>query len=359
MNIMLVTVTERTREIGIRKAIEARKSDILAQFLLETVLISIAGGLIGVAAGIGGSRFRIIGVDRVVDPASVVLAFGVAIAVGLFFGATPQTEPRPSNQSRPSATSDEEMSEAEETTLITPPPPDRWDESEEELEEIPPRRRLLTSLTGTLLITLLIGLGFLGGVLAQKHFGSSGSSSSTRRSRSRPPLPARSRDRQGLGRGDLPRRFDHGARQRRRFGSSRGEHDQHRRRAGRRRHRHGTVEHGFEQDPKTKPAGTTKSRIDRNDPKVQAAVQACMQYAARRHQLRDEEMRFTDKNGNLSVRSPGARSASRPSSRGRRRSSPVSERMQAPMQAARSSSSRSTPGATWRNSRAATQAATT
>jgi putative ABC transport system permease protein len=89
MNIMLVTVTERTREIGIRKAIGARKSDILAQFLLEAVLISIAGGLIGVAAGIGGSRFRIIGVDQVVDPASVVLAFGVAIAVGLFFGGYP------------------------------------------------------------------------------------------------------------------------------------------------------------------------------------------------------------------------------------------------------------------------------
>jgi hypothetical protein len=140
------------------------------------------------------------------------------------------------------------MSEAEETTLITPPPPDRWDESEEELEESAPAPPPDTP-DSTLLITLLIGLGFLGGVLAQKHFGSSGSTSSTRRSRSRPPLPPRSRDRQGLGRADLPRRFDHGARQRRRFGSSRGDDDQHRRRAGRRRHRHGTVEHGFEQDP--------------------------------------------------------------------------------------------------------------
>jgi putative ABC transport system permease protein len=89
MNIMLVTVTERTREIGIRKAIGARKVDILAQFLLEAVLISIAGGLIGVVVGIVGSRFRIIGVDPIVDPTSVVLAFGVAIAVGLFFGGYP------------------------------------------------------------------------------------------------------------------------------------------------------------------------------------------------------------------------------------------------------------------------------
>jgi putative ABC transport system permease protein len=89
MNIMLVTVTERTREIGIRKAIGARHGDILSQFLLEAVLVSVAGGLIGVVAGIAGSHFEIIGVHPVVEPSSVLLAFGVAIAVGLVFGGYP------------------------------------------------------------------------------------------------------------------------------------------------------------------------------------------------------------------------------------------------------------------------------
>ena len=89
MNIMLVTVTERTREIGIRKAIGARKGDILGQFLVEAMLLTFLGGLIGVVAGLIGSRFRIVGVTPVVAPYSVALAFGVAIAVGLFFGLYP------------------------------------------------------------------------------------------------------------------------------------------------------------------------------------------------------------------------------------------------------------------------------
>ncbi|HKI92868.1 MAG TPA: ABC transporter permease [Gaiellaceae bacterium] len=89
MNIMLVTVTERTREIGIRKAIGARRSDVLAQFLTEAVLLSVLGGLLGVAAGLVGSRFKIVGVQPVVESYSVFLALGVGVAVGLFFGIYP------------------------------------------------------------------------------------------------------------------------------------------------------------------------------------------------------------------------------------------------------------------------------
>ncbi len=89
MNIMLVTVTERTREIGIRKAIGAGRGDILVQFVAEAVLLSIAGGLVGVVLGLVGSRFRIVGVQPVVEVWSVFLAFGVAVAVGLFFGIYP------------------------------------------------------------------------------------------------------------------------------------------------------------------------------------------------------------------------------------------------------------------------------
>ena len=89
MNIMLVTVTERTREIGIRKAIGAPKSAILTQFLLEAVLLSLIGGVAGILAGLIGSRFRIDGVDPIVAPYSIVLSFVIAIAVGVFFGFYP------------------------------------------------------------------------------------------------------------------------------------------------------------------------------------------------------------------------------------------------------------------------------
>jgi len=89
MNIMLVTVTERTREIGIRKAIGARKADILGQFLVEAVLLSVLGGILGVAGGLIGSEFKIVGIKPVVAPYSVFLAFAVALLVGLFFGIYP------------------------------------------------------------------------------------------------------------------------------------------------------------------------------------------------------------------------------------------------------------------------------
>ncbi|MBT0773023.1 ABC transporter permease [Kineosporia sp. J2-2] len=89
MNIMLVTVTERTREIGIRKAIGAQKFDIVSQFLIEAVLLSVFGGLMGVLIGVVGSQFTIVGVEPVIAPYSVVLSFGVSVLIGLFFGLYP------------------------------------------------------------------------------------------------------------------------------------------------------------------------------------------------------------------------------------------------------------------------------
>ncbi|MEX1009673.1 MAG: ABC transporter permease [Acidimicrobiia bacterium] len=89
MNIMLVTVTERTREIGIRKALGAQHGSILGQFLIEAVLLTMIGGILGVVAGLIGSHFRVVGITPVVATYSVFLAFGVALAVGLFFGIYP------------------------------------------------------------------------------------------------------------------------------------------------------------------------------------------------------------------------------------------------------------------------------
>jgi putative ABC transport system permease protein len=89
MNIMLVSVTERTREIGIRKAVGARRSDILVQFLVEAVLVSMIGGVAGVIAGVIGSQFKIAGVQPVIAPYSIALAFGAAVLTGLFFGTYP------------------------------------------------------------------------------------------------------------------------------------------------------------------------------------------------------------------------------------------------------------------------------
>ncbi|TAJ76612.1 MAG: FtsX-like permease family protein [Gallionellaceae bacterium] len=91
MNIMLVSVTERTREIGIRLAIGAREQDIMLQFLLEAIIISVAGCCIGVLVGIGGALL----VNALSDTAviiswmSVLIAFGVAAATGVFFGFYP------------------------------------------------------------------------------------------------------------------------------------------------------------------------------------------------------------------------------------------------------------------------------
>ncbi|KAA9157113.1 FtsX-like permease family protein [Amycolatopsis acidicola] len=88
-NIMLVTVTERIREIGIRKALGAPRWAILGQFLAEATMLSLLGGVLGVAAGVIGSRFTIVGITPVLVPSSIVLAFAVSVLIGLFFGSYP------------------------------------------------------------------------------------------------------------------------------------------------------------------------------------------------------------------------------------------------------------------------------
>ena len=91
MNIMLVSVTERTREIGIRKAIGAKKREILEQFLIESVVISFLGGGIGVLMGIAISKMvsNIGGWETIVSTQSILLAFGFSVGIGIFFGFYP------------------------------------------------------------------------------------------------------------------------------------------------------------------------------------------------------------------------------------------------------------------------------
>ncbi|MFZ5916708.1 MAG: ABC transporter permease [Chloroflexota bacterium] len=91
MNIMLVSVTERTREIGIRQSVGARPSDVRWQFLIEALLLSLVGGLIGVVAGVGGAWIfgQVAEMRTVMVPGSIILAFGSAAVVGIFFGFFP------------------------------------------------------------------------------------------------------------------------------------------------------------------------------------------------------------------------------------------------------------------------------
>ncbi len=91
MNIMLVSVTERTREIGIRIAIGATESDVLRQFLSESVVLSVAGGLVGILCGVGASITitRVLGWNILISPAAMVAAVVFSMAVGIFFGFYP------------------------------------------------------------------------------------------------------------------------------------------------------------------------------------------------------------------------------------------------------------------------------
>ena len=91
MNIMLVSVTERTREIGIRMAIGARGSDVLTQFLVESIVMSVLGGVIGVGVGFGGAAIlsKVTGWQTTIAPQMVLVALGFSAAVGIFFGFYP------------------------------------------------------------------------------------------------------------------------------------------------------------------------------------------------------------------------------------------------------------------------------
>jgi putative ABC transport system permease protein len=91
INILLVSVTEWTREIGFRMAIGARGSDVLTQFLVESIVMSILGGIVGLFAGYGGSMLlaHFTGWRTVVPPSAVLVAVGFSAAVGVFFGYYP------------------------------------------------------------------------------------------------------------------------------------------------------------------------------------------------------------------------------------------------------------------------------
>jgi putative ABC transport system permease protein len=91
MNIMLVSVTERIREIGVRMSVGARERDILLQFLIEAIVLSLMGGLLGILLGVGSSKLisQFAGMETAVSVGSILLAFLFAGSVGIFFGFYP------------------------------------------------------------------------------------------------------------------------------------------------------------------------------------------------------------------------------------------------------------------------------
>ena len=92
MNIMLVSVTERTREVGLRKAVGANRGDVLVQFLAEAIVLSVIGGIIGVTLGVGGAQVitLLMGYsEALVTPESIILALAVSLGIGIFFGLYP------------------------------------------------------------------------------------------------------------------------------------------------------------------------------------------------------------------------------------------------------------------------------
>jgi putative ABC transport system permease protein len=91
MNIMLASVLERTREIGVRRAIGARQRDVVRQFLIETTIISLTGGVAGILLGVALSQLIgvLAGWSTIVTTSSIVLAFGVSVAIGIVFGLYP------------------------------------------------------------------------------------------------------------------------------------------------------------------------------------------------------------------------------------------------------------------------------
>jgi hypothetical protein len=154
-----VSVTERTREIGIRKAIGARRGDILTQFLCEAVLVSLIGGIIGMLVGVVGSQFEIAGVHPAIATYSIFLAFGAAALSGLFFGTYPPPA-RPQCDLSKRCTLSEEPSYDQEHPMSQEQVVDEQREwFEDSSDELPrrPRRRLL-GVGGNPVPLLLIGV---------------------------------------------------------------------------------------------------------------------------------------------------------------------------------------------------------
>jgi putative ABC transport system permease protein len=91
MNIMLASVMERTKEIGIRMAIGARRTDIIMQFISEAVIISVIGGLIGILLGVMIAKIitQFTGIQTIVSLSSIVISFGVSASIGIIFGYMP------------------------------------------------------------------------------------------------------------------------------------------------------------------------------------------------------------------------------------------------------------------------------